>query len=42
MVEKHYGHINQSAKANAIRALMPDFGIVEPVKVAPLKIGGGA
>jgi hypothetical protein len=43
MIEKHYGHIAQSAMADAIRKLAPIQGIHQPEgKVAALKISGGA
>lgn len=42
MVEKHYGHLAPSALAESIRALVSSLGIVEPAKVAALKIPGGA
>lgn len=38
MVEKHYGHLALSAKAEAIRKLAPRLGIHKPSKVAALKI----
>jgi integrase len=39
MVEKHYGHLKDDAKAAAILAAMPTLGIVEPPKVTKLKLG---
>ena len=42
MVEKHYGHLAPSAMADSIRALAPRLGIVEPSKVAALKVNAGA
>lgn len=42
MVEKHYGHLAPTAKADAIRAAMPKQGLMDPPKVATLKISGGA
>jgi integrase len=43
MIEKHYGHIAQSAMADAIRKLAPVQGIHQPEgKVAALRISGGA
>jgi integrase len=38
MVEKHYGHLCPSAKADAIRTLMPNLGLVEASRVAPMEI----
>jgi integrase len=41
MIEKHYGHIAQSAMADAIRTLAPIQGIFQPAgNVAHLKIAG--
>jgi len=42
MVEDHYGHLCQSAKADAVRKLAPVLGIHQPLEVAALKVGGGA
>jgi len=39
MVEKHYAHLNDYAKAAAINAAMPVLGIVEPAKIQKLKLG---
>ncbi len=38
MVDMHYGHISQSAKADSIRKLSPKLKISKP-KVKVLKIG---
>jgi len=38
MVEKHYGHLSPSAMANAIRAALPNLGLVAISKVATLKV----
>jgi integrase len=40
MVEKHYGHLVPSYKADMFKAAMPTLGIVEPAKIQKLKIGG--
>lgn len=43
MVQRHYGHLAPSAKAEAIRKLAPRLGIssTRKLKVEPLKIAGG-
>jgi integrase len=33
-VEKHYGHLCKTAKADAVRRLTPDLGIFQPGNVA--------
>jgi len=40
MVEKHYGHLCQTAKTEAIRKLSPVLGISEPQRVQTLRIEG--
>lgn len=40
MVEKHYGHLCQSAKRDTVRKLAPVLGIGEAPKVAELEIQG--
>ena len=40
MVEKHYGHLCQSAKRDALRKLAPALGFSEDSKVEVLKIAG--
>lgn len=40
MVEEHYGHLCQTAKAEAVRKLAPVLGIHQPVGVQPLEIRG--
>jgi len=42
MTEKHYGHLAPSALADAIRAAMPNMGLMEPQKIVDLKISSGA
>ncbi len=37
MVEKHYGHLATSYKAERIRAGAPTLGVVEDAKVKPLR-----
>jgi len=39
MVEKHYGHLVPSYKAEMFKAAMPTLGIVEPAKVKKLRLG---
>lgn len=38
MVEKHYGHLAPTAKAEAIRKLAPVLGISEPATVSALRV----
>jgi len=40
MVQRHYGHLCPSAKAEAIRKLAPKLGLTTETKVAPLRIEG--
>lgn len=40
MVEKHYAHLSESAKAASIRKLAPKLGLGKPTKVKALKIVG--
>ena len=40
MTEKHYGHLAPSALADAIRAAMPQLGLLADSKVKALKIAG--
>jgi integrase len=42
MTEKHYGHLDETALAKAIRTLAPKLGLGEAANVAPLKIGGAS
>jgi integrase len=42
MTEKHYGHLDDTALAKAIRTLAPKLGLGEAANVAPLKIGGAS
>jgi len=42
MVEKHYGHLCPSAKAEAIRKLAPILGIHVPRNLELLRVGGGS
>jgi integrase len=41
MVELHYGHLCQNAKADAVRKLAPVLGIHQPSGIAALKVQGG-
>jgi integrase len=41
-VEKHYGHLCKTAKADAVRRLTPNLGIFQPGNVAFLEIQGTA
>lgn len=40
MVEMHYGHLCQTAKAESVRRLAPILGIHQPEGIAPLRITG--
>lgn len=40
MVEMHYGHLCQTAKAEAVRKLAPVLGIYQPEGVKPLNVTG--
>ena len=37
-VEKHYGHLCKTAKAEAVRRLAPDLGIFQPANVTALDL----
>ncbi len=40
MMERHYTHLAPSYIADAIRAGLPTFGIVEQGKITPISAGG--
>lgn len=40
MVEMHYGHLCQTAKADSVRKLAPFLGIHQPAEIAPLPVQG--
>jgi integrase len=42
MVERHYGHLSQSAVADMIRAKLPSFGAPPATKVSTLRAGEGS